>query len=195
MIECIGLTGRQAMPYLEELAKLRCSVFREYPYLYDGDSEAERAYLANYADSENVFLIVTKAEGKVVGVSTCMPMAEADEAFQKPFNQAQSPLDEICYFGESVLMPEYRGLGAGHRFFDLREQWASVRGFSINAFCAVIRPLEDPRRPADYRPHDRFWSKRGYQRHDYLVAQLDWREIGDAVGRESSHDLVFWLKS
>ncbi len=182
------------MPYLDDLARLRCEVFREYPYLYDGDTDAERAYLANYAGSEHVFLVLARFEGEIVGVSTCMPMAEADPAFQAPFVAREMLLDEICYFGESVLLPEFRGLGVGHRYFDLRERWSSVRGFTKNTFCSVIRPDDHPDKPVGYRQHDSLWTKRGYRRHDELIGELDWRESGDAFGTESSHKLVFWMK-
>jgi len=194
MIECTGLTGRQAKPHLNDLAKLRCEVFREYPYLYDGDARAERKYLASYADSKNVFLVIARSEGNIIGVSTCMPMAQADAAFQAPFVAKDADLDEICYFGESVLLPEFRGCGVGHSFFDLREQWASIRGFTTNAFCAVSRPADHPRQPDGYRPHDPFWTKRGYVRRDDLVAQLNWRELDDDSTEESPHELVFWSK-
>lgn len=194
MIECTGLTGRQVIPYLEDLAKLRCDAFREYPYLYDGDPTYEREYLANYAKSNDVFIVVAKAAGAVVGVSTCMPMAEAAPAFQAPFAIQGQSLDEICYFGESVLLKEFRGLGVGHRFFDLREQWAAARGFTVNTFCSVIRQDDHPNKPEAYRTHDRFWISRGYQRRDDLIAQLNWKEIADPSESESIHSLVFWLK-
>ncbi len=31
------LSGSQIAPYIDELAQLRITVFREFPYLYDGD--------------------------------------------------------------------------------------------------------------------------------------------------------------
>ncbi|MBK1673911.1 hypothetical protein CKO35_11450 [Ectothiorhodospira shaposhnikovii] len=38
------LAGPQATPWLPELARLRISVFRAYPYLYDGDTGYEENY-------------------------------------------------------------------------------------------------------------------------------------------------------
>lgn len=192
MIECLGLTGSQAIPYINDLAALRCAVFRKYPYLYEGDPSAESVYLANYSKSENVFLVIAMFGDKVVGVSTCMAMSHADPAFQKPFINYKTPIKKICYFGESVLLPEFRGMGVGHRFFDLREQWATSQGFTTNVFCAVMRAEEDHRKPATYRSHDDFWMKRGFKKRDHLVAELTWREINDPTGTETSHKLVFW---
>lgn len=194
MIECEGITGQQAEPYLENLAELRCQIFREFPYLYDGDVEAEHKYLNNYTDNPNVFLVIAKDGERVVGVSTCMAMQTADEAFQKPFLESGIPIGKICYLGESVLLPEFRGMGVGHRFFDSREKWARERNFEVTAFCAVVREADHPEKPSDYHPHDAFWSKRGYVKRPDLVAELEWCEIGDNPD-EKSHQLVFWLKS
>jgi hypothetical protein len=48
-------------------------------------------------------------------------MDETDDV-QAPFIQNGFDLNEIFYFGESILKPEYRGLGLGHLFFDEREK-------------------------------------------------------------------------
>ena len=40
-----ALSGKEILPYLDDLAKLRIEVFREYPYLYDGSIEYELQYL------------------------------------------------------------------------------------------------------------------------------------------------------
>jgi GNAT superfamily N-acetyltransferase len=127
---------------------------------------------------------------------------EADPAFQKPFFAAGYDLEKIGYFGESVLLPQFRGQGIGHRFFDLREQWALRHHFTIMTFCSVIRPIDHPACPKDYRPHDSFWNKRGYIQHDDLIADLDWPEVSDSDNSpnqgnatDTSHKLVFWLKS
>ena len=44
------------------------------------------------------------------------------------------------YFGESVLLPEYRGQGIGHAFFDAREEHARAEGANAACFASVIRP-------------------------------------------------------
>jgi GNAT superfamily N-acetyltransferase len=202
MIECTGLNGSDAKSFIDDLAELRCKIFREYPYLYEGDLGYEREYLAKYAESENSFLVIAKYQDRIVGVSTCLPLVEADSAFQQPFIEAGYDLSKIAYFGESVLLPEFRGHGAGHRFFDLREQWARTHHFTINAFCSVIRPVDHAARPQNDRSHDLFWIKRGYQRHDELIAQLNWPEVSDSHHSSKSdskpeipHNLVFWLNS
>lgn len=202
MIECTGLNGSDAKGVLEHLAELRCEIFREYPYLYDGDLAYERDYLSHYTHSDNAFLVIAKIDNRIIGVSSCIPLVEADPAFQEPFNTAGYDLSKIGYFGESVLLPEFRGHGVGHRFFDLREQWAQKHDFTITTFCSVIRPDDHPARPLNYRSHDEFWTKRGYHRHDELFAKLDWPEIPDSqippnsdISSETPHSLVFWLKS
>jgi len=98
----------------------------------------------------------------------------------------------VLYFGESLLLPEYRGRGIGHRFFDLREQHAGKLGLPLTAFCAVDRPPDHPKRPDDYRPLDGFWTSRGYVKRAGLRAVFDWKEIGASV--ESPHSLTFWLR-
>lgn len=202
MIECTGLNGSDSLSFIDDLAELRCKVFREYPYLYEGNPAYEREYLTHFTESERAFLVIAKFENRIVGVSTCLPLVEADPVFQQPFKDAQYVLAKIGYFGESVLLPEFRGHGVGHRFFDLREQWAHKHDFTITTFCSVIRPDDHAARPQDYRSHDEFWKKRGYQRHDELIAKLDWPEVThtenpsiSGISAKNSHRLVFWAKS
>lgn len=201
MIECTGLNGIDALSFIDDLAALRCRVFREYPYLYNGDLGYEREYLAHYTESEKAFLVIAKYENRIIGVSTCLPLVEADPAFQTPFSEVGYDLAKIGYFGESVLLPEFRGHGVGHRFFDLREQWAQKHHFTITTFCSVIRPDDHSARPLNYRSHDSFWNSRGYKRHDELIAKLDWPEVSNhensinsGISAETPHSLVFWLK-
>jgi hypothetical protein len=39
------VSGKDFEPYLLRLANLRIKIFREYPYLYDGNIEDEKQYL------------------------------------------------------------------------------------------------------------------------------------------------------
>lgn len=48
-IEVRSLTGPALEAALDDVARLRIAVFRDWPYLYDGTLEYERAYLATCA--------------------------------------------------------------------------------------------------------------------------------------------------
>ena len=193
MIDVKTFSGAQIAPYLDAVAALRIAVFRDWPYLYAGDRDYEKHYLATYAKSpESLFVLAFDGE-RVIGASTGIPLADETAAFQKPFADRGIALGDVFYFGESVLLRDYRGHGLGHRFFDEREGYARRLGrFVLTAFCAVERGADDLRRPADYRGNDAFWSKRGYARQEDMFCELDWQEIGAA--QPSLHRLRFWLR-
>ncbi|MBW8268641.1 GNAT family N-acetyltransferase [Caldovatus sp. SYSU G05006] len=169
-------------------------MFREWPYLYDGDEEYERRYLATYAASPGAAMVLAIAPGEeVVGVSTCQPMTEAAEPVRTAFERRGLDPRRFCYFGESVLLPAWRGRGAGVRFFEMREAYArDTLGLDYAAFCAVQRDPDDPRRPKDYVPLDAFWRRRGYTFYPDLRCVFHWREIGQT--EETPHELAFWIK-
>lgn len=186
--------GGDIGPYLADVAALRIAVFRAYPYLYDGDPAYEERYLAAYAASADSVFVLARDGARVVGASTGIPLRDDSAEFQQPFRARGIDVDRVFYFGESVLLPEYRGLGLGHRFFDEREAHARrLGGFDHTAFAAVDRAPGDPRKPADYRPNDAFWTKRGYVRQPGMTMHLRWREIGDAD--DSEKPLTFWLRA
>jgi glycerophosphoryl diester phosphodiesterase/GNAT superfamily N-acetyltransferase len=185
--------GADITPWLDALAELRIRVFREWPYLYDGNLAYEADYLAAYARSAGSVFVLAIAGDRVVGCSTGMPLADEHESFRRPFVEAGLDPREVFYFGESVLDPAWRGHGLGHRFFDEREAHARLLGgFRYTTFCAVGRDADDPRRPAGHRPLDAFWSARGYRRRADLRTRFEWRELGEAAA--SAKLMVYWLR-
>ncbi|WP_374601555.1 GNAT family N-acetyltransferase [Arenimonas sp.] len=187
------LAGRDITPWLDAVARLRVAVFRDWPYLYEGDPAYEREYLQAYAASPDSVVVLAFDGDQVVGASTGLPLADDSAEFRKPFLDAGRPVDEVFYFGESVLLPAYRGQGIGHRFFDEREAHAAALGrFNTTAFCAVDRDPSDPRRPPGHRGNEAFWTKRGYVRQPGLTMRLAWREIGE--DKPSEKPLTFWLR-
>ena len=82
----LELNGERLLEHLDQLAGLRLSIFREYPYLYDGLLEDERRYLSGYAAQGQVLLAVDNDQ--VAGAITGMPLAEESGAFVEPFRAA-----------------------------------------------------------------------------------------------------------
>lgn len=192
-VEIKSLSGIDAAPHFDDLARLRIEVFRAFPYLYDGSLEYERKYLVTYANTDGAVFVLALDDGKVVGMSTGMPMAAETEEVKAPFVKAGYDPNRIFYFGESVLLPGYRGHGIGVRFFEEREAHAKRLGFDRCTFCAVERPADHPRRPADYVPLNAFWEKRGYSHHPELRTSFTWQDLDESV--ESPKPLSFWMKT
>lgn len=187
-----ALSGEAMQPWLESVAQLRMTVFRDWPYLYAGDAAYERDYLAAYARSPRSVFVLAFDGDTVVGASTGLPLADDAAEFQTPFADQDVAIDRVFYFGESVLLPQWRGHGIGHRFFDLREAHArALGGFGMTAFAAVDRAPDDPRRPAGHRDNDSFWHRRGYVRQPGMTMLLRWNEIGAG---EVLHPLTFWTR-
>ena len=186
------LTGEALEAAIPDVARLRIRVFRDWPYLYDGDLKYESDYLTSYL-AESAVVVAALEGGRIVGAATGMGMEHHADDFAAPFAGRPERLEQIFYCAESVLLPEYRGRGLGHAFFDAREGHARRLGRRWSAFCGVLRPEDHPLRPASYRPLDAFWRKRGYEMLPGVVARFKWRDIGE--DREAEKPLQFWMKA
>lgn len=186
-------TGSAIAPYLHDVADLRIRVFRDWPYLYQGDMDYEQRYLETYSRSpESLFVLAFDGE-RVVGASTGVPMADETDEFKRPFIARGDDPERIFYFGESVLLPDYRGQGIGVCFFQEREGYARELGrFTHTAFCAVDRPSDHPRRPPDHVPLDAFWRRRGYVKQPSLTTLLSWLDLDES--QPTAKPMTFWLK-
>lgn len=187
-----SFSGSDATPYFDDLARLRIAVFRDFPYLYEGNPDYEQTYLSTYAKSEGSVFVIARDNDQVVGVATGTPMAGETDEVKRPFIEANLDPEQFFYFGESVLLPEYRGQGIGVKFFEGREAQAKRLGLRYATFCAVERPLDHPRRPADHQPLDAFWAKRGYTHHPELRTTFTWRDLDETA--ESPKPLSFWIR-
>jgi GNAT superfamily N-acetyltransferase len=192
-IDIRPLRGAELEAALDAVAGLRITVFRDWPYLYDGTLDYERQYLATYRDNPAALLVGAFHDGRLVGASTSTPMEDHAPEFAAPFRALGLPLETILYGAESVLLRPYRGIGLGHRFIDLREAHARALGRTHVAFCSVIRPGDHPARPAAYRGNDAFWRGRGYEPLPGVVARFAWKDLGDS--EETEKPLQFWMRA
>ncbi len=187
-----ALTGADLEDALNAVAQLRITVFRDWPYLYDGSLDYERDYLQTYRDSPSALLMGAFDGETLIGASTSTPMEDHAEAFAAPLASLALPLKDILYGAESVLLPPYRGIGIGHRFIQAREGHARSLGRSHVAFCSVQREEGDPRRPATVRTNDAFWRRHDYAPLPGVLARFDWKDVGDSA--ESTKELQFWMR-
>ncbi|MAZ17029.1 MAG: GNAT family N-acetyltransferase [Ahrensia sp.] len=186
------LTGEEVSARFEDMARLRIAVFRAFPYLYDGDMDYERRYLETYAAAPGAFVCGAFDRDDLVGMATASPLSQHKAEFAEPFETRGLDVDDFFYFGESVLLPAYRGQGVGVRFFEEREAEARRQGLSNCIFSAVIRRADHPLRPADYAPLDAFWRKRGYERIDGLRTAYAWKDIGEP--EETDKPMEYWMR-
>lgn len=178
---------------LDDLARLRITIFRAFPYLYDGDMDYERRYLATYLEADGAFIAGAFDGDELVGAATAAPLAGHKAEFAEPFARRGLDPDDFFYFGESVLLDDYRGQGIGVAFFDLREREAQRQGFTQCLFSAVVRPPDHPMRPSGYTPLDAFWRNRGYERLDDLSTSYGWKDIGDDA--ETDKPMEYWVRA
>lgn len=192
-IKIITVTGDKVKTWIPQIAALRIEVFREYPFFYNGDLEYEERYLKKFTTLKDAILVLAFDKETLIGISTGFPFIYDAEDLKELFVKAgRNPQDYFC-FGESVLRKSYRGLGIGKKFFDEREAHVkALNHYKYICFYTVVRPAEDPHRPADYRPLAPFWTSRGYMEHKELVGTVSYQEIGEP--EETPKKMVFWIK-
>ena len=176
---------------LDDVARLRTEVFRDWPYLYDGDPEEEADYLRSYRDTPGAIIVAAMDTGKMVGCATGMPLARHADAREVPLAEVGVGMEEVFYCAESVLLARYRGQGVGHVFFDRREEHARALGFAVSMFCGVERPDDHPARPEGARGLAPFWEGRGYRARD-AVLRMSWTDAGESAPTEKR--LRVWMK-
>ncbi len=172
---------------------LHVAVFRDWPYLYAGNPGA-RPYIASYADCPRAALFLASQAGVPIGAATCLPLADETPNVQAPFVQRGWDPRRFFYFGEGIVLAEWRGKGVGVRFFELRESHArAVSTAEYAVFCSVRRPADHPLRPAEPHTNDAFWRRRGYVPLPGVSCIMTWPDIGEQDA--TAHTLDFWIKS
>ena len=188
------VTGAGIEPHVKDLARLRIEVFREFPYLYDGDEDYERRYLRTYVRSPRSLAVLVYDGAELIGASTGLPMADETPEFQRPFVEHGYDVGTIFYCGESVLRKSHRGRGIYKHLFQARERHAAnLPGITLCTFCGVRRVPDHALRPADYVPLNAIWQRFGYTEHPELQTQYVWKDIDE--DEPSAKTMRFWTKS
>jgi GNAT superfamily N-acetyltransferase len=193
MDEIQTLEGHQILPHLDAFGKLRTTIFREYPYLYDSNPEVEKSYLKNYAQCKDSLFIIATHQNKLIGCLSSIPFSNmAHESWAKIL-QSHFPIAPIFYLGDMLVLKEHRNRGLGTKMYNrFEEEIRKKQKFTQIAFIEVIRPNNDPKRPNDYHSLDAFWKKKGFIKHPELSSYISYKEIGKST--ETDHAFLFQIK-
>lgn len=187
------LTGTQISEYINVIAQLRIDIFKEFPYLYDGNLEYETRYLQKFMNTPKSMIVILKDNDRIVGAMTGLPLKYEDEFIKFPWLDQKKPIEGVYYFSEILIYPQYRGKGFGKQLFDAAEVTArDFKMFNCFTLATVIRADNHPLKPADYKSLNEFWISNGYQKDETLICHIPWKEIDEI--EESAKPLVFWVK-
>lgn len=193
MIHIQPFHGWQAEQYIEELARLRIEVFRDFPYLYDGNMDYEMNYLKTLIDAPDNFIVMAFDGAEVVGAATGLPLMHQTFNISAPIAEGGYDVGKIYYLGESIIRTAYRGNGINTKFFEAAEHRAkSLSEYEFLAFCNVQRSSDHPAYPDDYAEPRDYWSRLGFQPTD-IICHITWKDLHEA--NSSAKPLRFWIKS
>lgn len=182
--------GKEIKNHIDELGRFRIEIFREYPYLYEGSLEYERAYLRRYSENAESFLIITKDSLGIVGACTGIPISGESQEFQSFFLETNK--NEIYYIGEVMLRPGARGKKLGSRLLAAALSLIDPNQYKKVALCTVDRGSNHPLSPENYCPPDYLWRKFAFQKVAHLTAYLDWKDIGQT--HETRKPMNVWFR-
>jgi ribosomal protein S18 acetylase RimI-like enzyme len=184
------IQGKEIQDYIDDIARLRIQVFREFPYLYDGDLQYEKVYLNKFSSVSEARAVIAMDGSKVVGSFTGLPMKNEGQEIiaQLPFDK----VNEAFYLSEIVLDKTYRGKKiGGNLLLKLEEEVIKSKLYNRFYFATIVRPNDHPLKPNDYNSLDGMWLKNNYTPTPYTCS-LAWKEIGEK--NESFKELRIWEK-
>lgn len=182
----------------QDIAHMRLTLFKEFPYLYEGDEEGEREYLESYFNADTACLILLYDQGEIVGFSSGVGLHEEMPDIQKPFARHGLNTQDYYYVGEVMLKAPYQKKGLT-KIFQEHHNWhiqnLKARGegnFSKLTLMTVVRPDDHPLYPEGYEPIDGILNHFGFQKSDTLFVHLPWSQVDQE--EVVDHTLNIWIK-
>jgi GNAT superfamily N-acetyltransferase len=168
--------GAQIKSIEQSFANLRISIFREYPYLYQGDLLTEKQYFDMFGD--NTICVIAKDGSAIVGIIIGTPLQEVFKRLLEPLTEA--PIEKMFYLADILVLKSYRGQQIGHTLYQLFEKEVQKTGLFTNILIReIFKSPDDPKKPSDYYSLDLFWNKKGFKKMEGITQQDQWKAIGD----------------
>ncbi len=184
--------GSETAKVADSLYYLAVTVFREFPYLFEPNPETKENHMERYAKMKNSFALLIYDGGKLAGASTASLLKEEVDMVRVPYENAGFDPDKTFYFGESMLLPEYRGMGNYKKIMSERINEAVESGANKASFISVVRPDNHPLKPKDYMHLKSIWNRYGFFENPHVNMKWTWKDVDKPQADLKS--LTAWVK-
>lgn len=179
--------------YIDAIAHLRITIFKEFPYLYEGDLKYEQDYLKKFIDTPDSLICIAFEDEKPIGALTALPLKNEEPSIRQAFEKQGLSIEKTYYFSEILILPEYRLLGLGYMMYRLSENLVLQKNkYKQLSFAAIEREENHPKKPENYASPYSFFKRIGYTQNRELVCHIAWKEIGETEATPKA--LIFWTK-
>jgi len=191
------IIGNNISSYIDSIAEFRINVFKEFPYLYQGNVEGERKYLVNYANDPQATLIVAKVNSKLVGIATGIPLNASlhllDDIRIELSKKSFDP-KKFYYCGEMIILEDYRNQGLGAKLYEQQKSQIQCWGFTYFCALTVKRSTTHPLKPKNYIDIKNFLDKIGYKKFGFELP-CHWPTIlSSGKVKNIKNKLILWTK-
>jgi GNAT superfamily N-acetyltransferase len=185
--------GKEISSHTQQIINLCNMIYREYPYLYNGDDADYTSYLESLSQLNDAIICLAFDDKKAVGLAIGIPMSETRDVYKPPLIKQGYDLNSVFYLGEFGLKPEYRGQGIEEAMYRKIEDFAKKSG-KFNTLCLweIDNSSNSQQQPLGYIPRDDFWKNLNFVRHQDLNFVLFWQNIND--NHETPHLAVYSIK-
>lgn len=184
--------GTDIIPFASDLARISNVVYKEYPYLYDIEDDAQ-FYLTKYCHTSEAKLCLAYDGENIIGYVIGVPLKDYSKSFQNPFIKHGLEVDRFFYIGELALLSDYRKQGVGKRMLlQIEELVKSEQKYPEICLAHIDESRLLAKKPFNYTSLSTFWIQLNYEQYANLSFTLEWKNVGEKD--DSSHTLIYWRK-
>lgn len=196
-IEYKLLFGQQIRDHAAVISPL-LGIFAEWPYLYQQSDPLEDVnyILERYANQSDSAVCIAFEGNKAVGAAMGVPLTQAPQHYREAFPENEQRPDDIFYWGELVVLKEYRGEHIATELLTRLGKYVTESG-KYKAICfANVEREADYRlshlKPEKYVSLDELWKRFGFEKRLDIRMQGKWTVLNERV--ESLHEMFVWWK-
>ncbi len=189
------LTGNQLRSIIPFMVEQRISAFRDYPYLYEGNSDEETEYAQWFTSLPHSVAAIAYHDGKPVGFVSGTGFADFDVHFKgsiELFEKNGLDPKKFYYIPEAIIMPEHRRKSLMLKLHALVIEHAQTLGYLSSCLVEESHDMH-PLKPADYTSRDDIYLKAGYTKTSMII-KFPWLTIqADESLKDEEHELLYWI--